>query len=746
MGNNINRLLEALDKIALNVVMVEHDDIPAMGELLNEIVALDPLAKELNDPKVDKLLIAVGGYTQALILDEADDVKPLEGGITTLQEICRAHDKGEVFKGNITTLLKSLHATVDEEFLAGTDEEPEGVDVTGLQPDPPEEIKTSVPAEVPASKPTQEYSEEDVQILRDFVIESLDNLESIEINLVDLEQDPTNSETINAIFRPFHTIKGVSGFLSLGKINRLSHSTENLLDSARQGDFLLSDEIVDVILESVDMLKKAINGLERAIISGSDLEAGIEVDSLIARINQTGELAKSDKMPLGERLVEKGKIRPEDLQIGLNIQKGKPEQKLGRILVEQKLSEPKEVIGALRDQKRGKRLTDMQVKVDTDKLDNLVDQTGEMVIAQAMLRQNSLIQSLNNQQLFQNLNQLTQIVSGLQKTAMSMRMVPIKNTFQKMVRLVRDLARSAGKDVALEMFGEETEIDRNVVEELYEPMVHMIRNACDHGIELPAERKAAGKNPKGTIQLRAFHKGGNIVIEIEDDGKGLNKKRIIDKAISTGLITGNQELTDKEIFNLIWHPGFSTAKEITDVSGRGVGMDVVRSAIEKLRGHIDLYSETGKGSTVVISLPLTLAIIEGMLVRVGKERYIVPTMAILESFKPKKDDYHTVTGKGEMVMARGQLIPMLRLSKMFNVKADSENPEDGLIVVVENKDERRGLLLDELLGQEEIVIKSLGSALKSVKGLAGGAILGDGLVGLILDMAGLFEVAMNFKK
>ena len=320
-------------------------------------------------------------------------------------------------------------------------------------------------------------------------------------------------------------------------------------------------------------------------------------------------------------------------------------------------------------------------------------------------------------------------------------MVPIKATFQKMVRLVRDLARTRGKKVALEMFGEDTEIDRNVVDELYEPMVHMIRNSIDHGLESPAERKAAGKSEKGFVQLRAYHKGGNIMIEIQDDGKGLNKNSIIEKAISSGLIDSDAQLTESEIFQLIFQPGFSTAKQITDVSGRGVGMDVVKKGIEKLQGRVDVQSTEKKGTTVIISLPLTLAIIEGMVIRVGRERYIVPTMAILESFKPKKEDYFTVKAKGEMVMARGHLIPLIRLDRLFRIEGDAENPWDGLVVVVENKEEQRGLLLDELLGQEEIVIKSLGEALKRTKGLAGGAILGDGRVGLILDIGGLFELA-----
>jgi two-component system chemotaxis sensor kinase CheA len=273
-------------------------------------------------------------------------------------------------------------------------------------------------------------------------------------------------------------------------------------------------------------------------------------------------------------------------------------------------------------------------------------------------------------------------------------MVPIKATFQKMVRLVRDLARNSGKEVGLEMSGDDTEIDRNVVDELYEPMVHMIRNSVDHGLEGPGEREEAGKERKGYVYLSAYHRGGNIVIEIEDDGRGLNRDRIIEKAKSKGLISDESKMTDSEIYNLIFQPGFSTAKQVTDISGRGVGMDVVKKTIEKLRGKVEIQSRPGYGSTFIISLPLTLAIIEGMLVRVGRERYVIPALSILESFRPEKKQYSTVEGKGEMIMTRGELLPMIRLAEMFDVEGDCTNPWEGLVVAVEHEDQKMCILLD----------------------------------------------------
>jgi two-component system chemotaxis sensor kinase CheA len=314
-----------------------------------------------------------------------------------------------------------------------------------------------------------------------------------------------------------------------------------------------------------------------------------------------------------------------------------------------------------------------------------------------------------------------------------------------MVRLVRDLAKNSGKKVKLEMSGEDTEIDRNVVDELYEPMVHMIRNSVDHGIEMPEQRTKAGKNNSGVIHLMAYHQGGNIVVEISDDGRGLDKERIIAKAKENHLITDESKLSESDIYNLIFQPGFSTAKQVTGVSGRGVGMDVVKKAIEKLRGKVEINSRPGQGSTFIIRLPLTLAIIEGMMVRIGKERYVIPALSILESLRPAKEQYSTVEGKGEMILSRGNLIPLIRLNRIFNVACDYSNPWESLIMVVEHDGSRMCLLIDELLGKEEVVIKSMGETLKHIKGIAGGAILGDGRVGLILDMAGIWDLTMEIE-
>ncbi|MEQ8253121.1 MAG: chemotaxis protein CheA [Smithellaceae bacterium] len=310
-----------------------------------------------------------------------------------------------------------------------------------------------------------------------------------------------------------------------------------------------------------------------------------------------------------------------------------------------------------------------------------------------------------------------------------------------MSRLVRDLAKSSGKSVSVELIGEDTEIDRNMVDEIYNPLVHMIRNSVDHGLETPEERIKLGKPEKGLIQLKAYHRGGNIVIEITDDGRGLDKNKILQKAIKNGVIQSEEGLSDQEIYKFIFLPGLSTAEKVTDVSGRGVGMDVVRQAIEKLRGKIEIESSVGAGTTFITRFPLTLAIIDGMIVKVGPESYILPTISIRQALRPARDAYTNIVGKGEMINAMGHLMPLLRLYEIFDIEPKHREPWDGIVIVVDSESGSKCLLVDEIVGKAEVVVKSLGEGLKNIRGLAGGAILGDGRIGLIIDIEGLFDLS-----
>ncbi|MCE2882842.1 MAG: chemotaxis protein CheA, partial [Planctomycetaceae bacterium] len=394
--------------------------------------------------------------------------------------------------------------------------------------------------------------------------------------------------------------------------------------------------------------------------------------------------------------------------------------------------------------RNGAAKTDQTVKVSTQRMDALVNLVGELVIAQLMVVQDPVVGKLHDQRVQRNLAHLGKIVRDLQETSMSLRMVTLRATFQKMARLVRDVSAKAGKRIQLEVEGEDVELDRNVVEEIGDPLVHMIRNACDHGVEPAEERRKAGKPDHGTLRLRASHSGGSIVIEVEDDGRGLSRERIIRKCLEKGLIDPSRnvdEIPDTEVFNYIFLPGFSTAEKVTDISGRGVGMDVVRRNIEALRGSVEIHSTPGKGSVFSMRLPLTMAIIDGMVVRVGAQRYIVPTLNIVRSFRPQEKDLTTVLGKGEVAKVRDALLPIYRLRRVFDLKEGCDRLADGLLLVLENGKRRACIFVDEILGQQQVVIKTLGESQPQIRGVSGGAILGDGRVALIVDVGGLLEAA-----
>ena len=536
----------------------------------------------------------------------------------------------------------------------------------------------------------------DPELLGDFILESREYLSAIELQLLTLEQDPANAEAIHAIFRGFHTIKGLAGFLELGAIQALAHEVETVLDLARNAQLRITPLVIDRILESKDYLAGWMSALEQMLENGTQ-----------------------PHMPGNDALLEA--IR--GLAAGAGTE-GLRELALG--------------VASLPNQAPVSPQAEARlIKVETAKLDFLVDMVGEMVIAQSLVQHDPALVGESRTRLSRNLAQLARITEDVQKTAMSMRMVPVGQLFQKMTRLVRDLAKKSGKQVELAMAGEETELDRHIVEELSDPLMHMIRNSLDHGIETTAERLASGKKPVARLRLRAGHQAGHITIEVSDDGRGLDRTRILATARKNGLISAGEELSDFEVFNLIFQPGFSTALQVTDVSGRGVGMDVVRKNIQKLRGRIDIESEFGKGTTFLLKVPLTLAIIDGLVVGVGQERYVVPIYAVREMLRPTEDMISTVQGRNEMAMVRGSLLPIVRLHERFGVEPRSRNPWQALLIVSECNQKRFCILVDDLVGKQEVVIKSLGPTLQGIPGVAGGAILGDGRVGLILDLEAL---------
>ena len=733
-------LMSLIDGMASDFLFIDgrEIDMPAAGNFLN---TLDELIKETDNRKVFQLKTVVDGLSSLLektVLDDIDDKEAgfniLEKGISLMQEIGESFKNTGGYEGDIESFMKSIAALTGDQLLEDVVEAP------SEEPQPAEtidEIQND-------SQPDETIDEiQDDSLLRDFIIEGLEYIDAIEVNLLNLEQDPENQDCVNAIFRPFHSIKGVAGFLNLETICDFAHSLENLLDRVRNKELSVHSRLIDIILDGADALKALIIELKENMEGNPGDPLEIDLVALKKRIESV-ESDDSDTVEvkkLGEILIEDGAITEENLEQGLEAaQQLTPPKKIGETLISEGKVTPKQVSQALR--KQTKQAADTAViRVNITKLDDLIDMVGELVITQAMIRQNSFILSNSDRRLSRDVSRLTSITSELQKTSTRLRMVPIKQTFQRMSRLVRDLSRDAGKKVGVVTEGEDTEIDKNMVEEIYNPLVHMVRNAVDHGIDSSEERLKAGKPEKGIIRLKAFHRGGNVVIEISDDGKGLDRDGILKKAVKKKLVDDSHELSDQDIYKLIFLPGFSTAAAITDISGRGVGMDVVKQAVEKLRGKAEIDSTMNKGSTFAFSFPLTMAIIDGMIVRVGGEKYIIPLTSIRQLLRPVEESYNIIIGKGETINVMGNLLPLIRVYKIFGIEAEHENPWEAIVVVVEGENSSKCLLVDEILGEEEVVIKNLGESLKNRKGISGGAILGDGNVGLILDPEGLFELS-----
>lgn len=541
----------------------------------------------------------------------------------------------------------------------------------------------------------------DPELLEAFVAESMELLQAAEATLLELEHDPHDKERLNTVFRSFHTIKGTSSFLGLDHIGRLAHRAESLLALARDGKLLLTGTHADLVLKATDLLGGCITAAGTRTHAPGGMEALLQALDAAVQSPQTAPSAEAVAAPVAESAgAEQAEVRP-----------------------------------------REGDTQDAWVRVRTDRLDRLVEMVGELVIAHAMIAQDPNVAAQHHDGLNRKVGHSGKIVRELQDLSISMRMVPLKPLFQRLARVARDAAQRTGKRVNFVVRGEDTELDRTMVETLSDPLVHMIRNAVDHGIEEPAERLRLGKTAEGRIEVAAFHAGGNLVVELSDDGRGLNRDAILEKAIRQGLAERDRYYADTDVFELIFGAGFSTAAQVTALSGRGVGMDVVRRGVESLRGRIEIRSALGAGSTFGIRLPLTLAITDGMLVRVGEERFILPTINIQLSFRPTAEQVSTVTGRGELVLLRDELLPVLRLHSVFGSTGIHRAPEEALLVVVGAGERRCALLVDELLGQQQVVAKTLGNGIGKIQGVSGGAILGDGRVGLILDVGELMGLA-----
>lgn len=655
-----------------------------------------------------------------------------------------------------------------EQSVSSSEVEP----VTQTEGQKSEAPKTEISAPVMvSSKPIASYDTgydpdsnsgvalDDEEFIREFITEATDHLDTVDQTVLSLEENPGDKDALNTIFRAYHTIKGISGMLDLESVKEVAHSAENILDMARQDRLALDTGIIDVIFEATDKLKLYLETIQEAMQGERVFYADKNAKPLIEKINlilkgeykpvASSSSEVSAPVPVEEKAPPPVSVSsPEPVQVKKAETVSAPKQTASvtpspaKTMTPKKISSEKENAAAAAAKKAGGTIKVKEmIKVDTEVLDKILDTIGELVIAESMVQRDAMSGNMDSERADRNMRQLEKITRELQELGTSLRMTSVKPTFDKMARLVRDVAKKTGKLVTFRMEGEETELDRNVVERISDPLVHMIRNSVDHGIEPNSEERVkAGKTPAGGVVLRAFHEGGNVHIQIEDDGRGIKKDVVFNKAVEKGVISEDAKLSDEEIFNLIFAPGFSTAAAITDVSGRGVGMDVVKKNIEALRGRVKIESEEGQGTVFTIMLPLTLAIIDGMIVEVGSEKYIIPTLNIRESIKLSKDQFNYAFDQGESVLIRNELIPIYRLSRMFDIQ-DSRNRgleiDGGLIVVVESAGKAIGLVVDEILGQQQIVIKNLGSLFQDLKGFSGGAIMSDGTVGLILDVTTL---------
>ncbi len=639
-----------------------------------------------------------------------------------------------------------------------------------------------------ASVPDDDYDiqnidfEGDRSLIEDFISEANDHIQNAETALLDLEENPDDAELINTIFRAFHTIKGVAGFLSLKPIGNLAHASENLLDLVRKGKIRFTPEHSDVLFAAIDVMKNLVASLTEALSGGSfvipenfpKVKAAVlaavtgsappssserEIADRSESVASTKESTEADREPAESKPMAQAAAvspTPERPKAGteamsgaqLSVVEGSPNRETrGPEAPEPQLEMVQGSTEQAPSQQQGmapkKKAIETTVKVSTQRLDALIDMVGELVIAHSMIVSDETLARTSSRKLASRVSHTSKIVRDLQELSMALRMVSVKSIFQKMSRIVRDLARKSGKKIEFTMSGEDTELDRNVVDRIADPLVHMIRNAVDHGIEPPEERKAASKPEVGHIHLKAYHRSGNVVIEVHDDGRGLNREKILKKAIRAGLVSEGEDLSPQQIDNLIFQPGLSTADKVTEVSGRGVGMDVVKKNIEALRGRVEISSTPGKGCVFSMRLPLTLAIIDGMVVRVGEERYVVPTLSIVESVKPTAEALSTITGRGEMMSLRGELLPLFRLAEVFGVPGGVEDPTEGIALIIEADNQRCAILIDQILDQQQVVIKSLSESLGKVPGVSGAAILGDGTVGLIIDASGLIALAQG---
>ena len=634
------------------------------------------------------------------------------------------------------------------------------------------------------------------ELLEDFLVESFELIEQIDHDLVELESNPDDLELLNRIFRVAHTVKGSSSFLNFDTLTELTHHMEDVLNKARHGELKITADVMDVVLKSVDMMKGLLVSIRD---NGNDSSSGIDISQICLQLTAISEgqsptSATPEPEPAPAPEPAAADIPPSAIPDDIDpntLSEDQINAEIERLLKVRKAEDearraakasgaaaaaaaPATAPAAAPDKsdatdkpaaatkpagdganapaKAGANASDQTIRVEVGRLDYLMNLVGELVLSKNRLLTiyNDVEERYDGEQFLEELNQvvssLSLVTTDVQLAVMKTRMQPVAKVFNKFPRVVRDIGRDLNKQIDLIISGEETELDKSIVEEIGDPLTHIIRNSCDHGIEDPATRKAAGKPEKGTIELKAYNEGNHIVIEIIDDGKGIDAEAIRIKAVERGLISENEAdtMSNKEIYSIIFRPGFSMAAKVTNISGRGVGMDVVKTNVEKLHGVIDIDSEVGKGTTLKLKIPLTLAIIQSLLVGTQEEIYAIPLANVNETVRVPVDNIYTIEGKN-VLRLRDEVLSLVRLSDLFGVKQVLESGDQTYVVVISVAETKLGIIVDNLIGQEEIVIKSLGSYLANIDGIAGGTIRGDGRVTLIVDVGVIMDMAKEVK-
>lgn len=680
---------------------------------------VDNLLDELAEAVVLADVEDIGGMQRLVVLLESGLAAVSSAGpelVAPLQkaraQVLHLLAEGEAAADLLTSLAEALRAVQQGVERARTAAAP-----ASATPAVPSTGEAVVPAAGVAAPGGVLRDPDTLELMGEFLEESSGLLERADETLMAVEANGATDEHINELFRAFHSIKGVGGFIDLTQVCAVAHITETLLNYVREGRAPLAGQVLDRVFDATGVMRKLLVEVQRALEDQAALRDLSEVAPLVAR---------------EEALIA-------EIEAGTFVVGGEPEPGGASLSQDEAPQGSDRRTGEDATSKRaGLRET---LKVDVGRVDSVVEMIGELIIVESMVVNAPELAELGSLRLRQHLAQLTKISRDLQDVAMRMRMVPVRSVFQRMSRLTRDLSRKTGKRVSMVIQGEDTEMDRSMVERIEEPLVHMVRNAVDHGVESPEARRAQGKPAEAVLTLAARHEGGNVVISLTDDGKGLNTTAILDRARSRGLVKAGETPPDETIWSLIFDPGFSTAEKVTEISGRGVGLDVVKRTIESLRGRIQIHSEAGKGTSFRLVLPLTLAIIDGMLVACGEERFIIPSLAIVESLQPTLGMVHAVADETELVDVRGDLLPLIRVGRRFAIPTAVDDPFSALLVIVESAGKRVALMVDDVVAQQQVVIKPIGAGIGQTDCFIGAAILSDGRVGLILNVDQMVQSA-----